>query len=99
MKENEMKYFTLLMVLFLSSPIYADTGDVIEIGVTGLTCAFCVDGLNRNLKKLPGVDKADVSLKNNKARIKMQSGSSLDLPAIRSAIIDAGFTPGDLLTQ
>jgi len=92
-----MKYLILITSLFLSSPNFAASNEVVEIGVTGLTCAFCVDGLNRNLKKLPGIDSANVSLKNNKARIKMKPGSPLDLPAIRSAITNAGFTPGKII--
>jgi len=53
--------------------------------------------LHASLKKLAGVRQAEVSLKNSRARIELEPGQTPDLAAIRQAIIDAGFTPGDVL--
>jgi len=75
-------------------PGWADEPQVVEIEVTGMTCPFCVYGTEKKLNKLPGVEAAQVSLKNKKARIVMMPGKTADLEAIRKAVIDAGFTPG-----
>ncbi len=77
----------------------ADESQLVEIEVTGMTCPFCVYGTEKKLNKLPGVVSAEGSLKNRKALIHMKPGESADLGAIREAITDAGFTPGEVTVQ
>ncbi len=81
--------------LVIASMVYqvAISAETLEVTIHGMTCAFCVDGLQRNLVKLPGVERADVSLKHKKARIRMKPGVSPDIADIKQAVIDAGFTP------
>ncbi|HHJ34466.1 MAG TPA: copper chaperone [Gammaproteobacteria bacterium] len=67
---------------------------IVDIEVTGMTCPFCVYGTKKNLGKLDGVDKVDVSLEKKQARIVMLPGREADIEAIDKAITDAGFTPG-----
>ncbi len=97
-----MKPFISLLtslLLFTVSPGWAGAPQVVEIEVTGMTCPFCVYGTEKKLNKLQGVEAADVSLKNKRARIIMKQGESADLEAIRMAIVDAGFTPGEVILQ
>jgi len=92
-----MKKFLVTLLLLLPLAAFAELeSTVVEIDVNGMTCAFCVDGLHASLKKLAGVQQAEVSLKNSRARIELEPGQTPDLAAIRQAIIDAGFTPGDV---
>ena len=85
-------FFTVLL-LFTSSA-WAAAQETVEVEVTGMTCPFCVYGTEKNLGKLPGVEKAEVSLDKKLARITMAPGQHADLDAINKAIVDAGFTPG-----
>lgn len=94
-----MKTLLLLLTLFGSQAIYAETIETIEIGVNGLSCSFCVDKLDRNLEALPSINNAEVSLKNKTARIVMKAGAKADISAIRAAIVDAGFTSNDVIKQ
>lgn len=87
------------LLLLTVSPGWARAQQVVEIEVTGMTCPFCVYGTEKNLNKLQGVESADVSLKNKRARIVMKQGESADLEVIRKAIVDAGFTPGEVIFQ
>ena len=80
---------TLIVTLLLSS---ATTAATIEVDVQGLTCAFCVDSLQRQLKKLPDIEQVDVSLRSKKVRI-ISSADSIDIEQIRKIVIDSGFTP------
>ena len=91
-----MKIVTTLFTLLLlfSSGAWAAAQETIDIEVTGMTCPFCVYGTEKNLGKLPGVEKAVVSLDKKMARITMAPGQHADLDAINKAIVDAGFTPG-----
>ena len=83
----------LLGLLLLSGPALAETQEVLEIEIAGMTCAFRAYGVEKNLGKLPGVDLAQVSLKTKKVRIVMKTGVTPDETAIREAIRDGGFTP------
>ena len=77
--------------------IAATNAETIEVDVQGLTCAFCVDSLQRQLKKLPSVEQVDVSLKTKKVRI-VSSAEHIDLDLIREIVIDSGFTPVNIRT-
>lgn len=87
-----MKNLNLLatvVALLCSTPLHAEQ---IEIDIHGMTCAFCVDSLQRNLGKLPDVKSVEVSLKLKKVRIKTHSEKA-DIERIRQSILDSGFTP------
>jgi copper chaperone CopZ len=68
---------------------------VLEIQVKGMTCPFCAYGIEKNLSKLPGVAKTQVSLETKKARVVMQPGQAPDEERVRQVILDSGFTPGE----
>ncbi len=83
----------LIGLFLLSGPVLATPQEVLEIDVAGMTCAFCAYGVEKNLGKLPGVDKVQISLKAKKARVVMKVGETPDETTIREIIRDAGFTP------
>ena len=87
------KLLRLMLALLFSISLVA-TAETLEIPIQGMTCPFCADGLHRKLGKLPGVEKAEVSLKLKKARLTLEAGASVDQEVVRKAIIDSGFTPG-----
>jgi periplasmic mercuric ion binding protein len=100
-----MKNTVLILSLLLIVPLIAaadnaatksqkTTGQVLEIGVKGMSCEFCVAKMTSNLGKLPGVAKVDVSLKLERARVVMKSGKMADVERIKKTIVDTGFTPG-----
>ena len=78
-----------LLSLFWSINLHSEQ---IEIDIHGMTCAFCVDSLQRNLVKLPDVETAEVSLKSKKVRLKTR-GDSVDIERVRQTVLDSGFTP------
>ncbi len=84
---------TLLGLFLLSGFAIAGPQEVLEIDVAGMTCAFCAYGVEKNLGKLAGVEKAQVSLEAKKVRVVMKPGETPDETRIREIIRDAGFTP------
>ena len=80
---------TLLATLMMAQVVGAKT---LEIDVHGMTCAFCVDSLERKLSTLASVSKVQVSMKTNKVRLETD-GDTPDVESIKQAILDAGFTP------
>ena len=93
-----MKTLLCIALLLVASVTWAQQDDVIEIEVKGMTCAFCVYAVEKNLKRLSEVSNAEVSMSANKARITFEKDQDIDLAVIRQAILDAGMTPGDVLT-
>lgn len=84
-----MKKLLILITLTMTSLAYSRT---IEVDVHGMTCAFCVDSLEKNFNKLDTVSNIEVSLKNNK--IRLETGESQPtIDAIKQTVLDAGFTP------
>ena len=76
-------------LLGLMQPALART---LEIEVYGMTCAFCVDSLQRSFNKNEDVKKVDVSLEQKKVRLQTK-GDLPSLETIRQMVLDAGFTP------
>ena len=87
---------TLIQSLFIFAALMfsAAQAETLEIPIQGMTCPFCADGLHKKLGKLPGVEKAEVSLKLKKARLTLKEGANVDQETIKKTIIDSGFTPG-----
>jgi len=79
----------LSMTLTIPSLAYSRT---VEVAVHGMTCAFCVDSLEKNFNKLDTVSKIEVSLKNNKIRLETNE-TQPTIEEIKQTVIDAGFTP------
>ncbi len=92
-----MQVFKVVVFLAGLALSTATSADTIEVDVHGLTCAFCVDSLQRQLKKLPDIKQVDVSLKFKKVRI-VSSAEHMDIARIRKIVIDSGFTPVNIRT-
>jgi len=80
---------TLLFSLALIQTAFART---VEVEVHGMTCAFCVDSLERKFGKMESVSDVQVSLKTKKVRLETD-GSHPSIDTIKQTVIDAGFTP------
>ncbi len=84
-----MKILLLTTALLFSSLCFART---VEVDVHGMTCAFCVDNLQKRFGKMESVVSVEVSLKNNKLKL-VTRGDQPSVEYIKQSILDAGFTP------
>ncbi|MDQ7075323.1 MAG: heavy metal-associated domain-containing protein [Gammaproteobacteria bacterium] len=71
---------------------------VVEIDVYGMTCAFCVDSLQRTFEKMSAVSKVDVSLKQKKIRLETEPNQP-SLESLKQAVLETGFTPVKITVQ
>ena len=62
----------------------------LTLPITGMTCANCVATVERNLKKLDGVDSAVVNLSSERATLSFDT-AKLGLPAIIARVERAGY--------
>jgi len=66
----------------------------VEMEVNGMTCPFCVYGIEKKLKALPEVKDAEANLKRGMVDIHLAKGSPLDIESLESTVRDSGFSPG-----
>ncbi len=66
------------------------------IAVKGLACPFCVYGLQKQLRKLPGAKQVRVELRKGEAVVDFAPGSKVSDQQIQKAVRAAGFTAGKI---
>ena len=63
----------------------------IEVPIAGMDCAECTLHVQHAIEKLPGVQKVEVFLGAEKARVALDA-AQVDLAAIRKAVAEAGYS-------
>ena len=93
-----MKKIYVLTFLFTVLLFQMAVARTVEVDVYGMTCAFCVDSLERKFGKMESVSKVEVSLKLKK--IRLETAETLPtIETIKQTILDAGFTPVKVTTS
>ncbi len=59
-------------------------------GISGMTCMGCVASVKKVLTGMPGVSKAEVTLKPGQAQIEFDSGKT-GVAQLKQAVEDAGY--------
>ncbi len=90
----------LLLLALITSVLTVSTlnARTIEIDIHGMTCAFCVDSLERKFGKIKSVYKVDISLEQKKVRLETDD-TELSIETIKKTVLDAGFTPIKVTVQ
>ncbi len=89
--------FLLLTILLLAAPLaptaaQETTAPSATITVDGLSCPFCAYGLEKHLKKVPGVERVDINMKDGQVIVRLKPGARVDDAALKAAVKKAGFT-------
>lgn len=85
------RLFFLLTLLFFTSQTLAE--DVhYHLVVGGLSCPFCVYGIEKKLKNLEGVVDIESALETGEFFVQVEDGVSLSEEAIKELVTKAGFT-------
>jgi len=88
-----------LLVLFSSLwTIQTAHARVVEIDVHGMTCAFCVDSLERKFGKMKSISRVEISLKQKKVRLETDENLP-SIETIKQTVLDSGFTPVKVTVQ
>lgn len=98
MKKLTTKIVLALFSLFLVTALVAGPAESahVFIQVKGLACPFCVQGLEKHLKKLAAVEGVSTSLKNGEAILHLKPGRTVGEEEVRQAVKKAGFTAGQI---
>ncbi len=93
MSNTITKTLVTVALIFMLGQARAEDCRIIDIDVFGMTCPFCVYGLEKELSRLEGVASVAISLKSRRARIILEADKNLSDEIIRTAVTRAGFTP------
>jgi copper chaperone CopZ len=90
-----MKNFNTLLtsVTFatvLATPAFA-APKTIQIGLDGLVCAFCAQGVEKKMKSQSATDKVFVSIEKKVAVVALKDGQDIPDATIKAEITDAGY--------
>ena len=69
-----------------------------KASVNGMVCAFCAQGIEKRLSKLPATKAVYVDLKQKIVAVEAKEGQTLDTKTITAEITDAGYDVTELET-
>ncbi|MDQ3559064.1 MAG: heavy metal translocating P-type ATPase [Pseudomonadota bacterium] len=85
------------VVALKREPADAPAGRSIALPIEGMTCASCVGRVEKALRAVPGVARANVNLATERAEVEFAGDS--DPGAVVKAIKDAGYVVGETTTE
>ncbi len=88
----------LPIILGLWVLVDAAIARTVEVEVHGMTCAFCVDSLERKFREMDSVEKVQVSLKTKIVRLETNENLPT-IESIKKAVLEAGFTPTSITVR
>lgn len=85
-----MKQLIITTLFFLNANL-AVAGEELKVGVKGMVCAFCAQGIEKKFKAQPEVEKVEVSLENKFVKLNFKDGKRLPKEKITEILKDAGY--------
>ncbi len=83
------KFIALCAASMLATAVFAT--ESVKVTVNGMVCAFCAQGIEKRLGKLPATQAVFVDLKKRVVAVEAKPGQKLDDKLIRAEITDAGY--------
>ena len=81
----------IILSLLLAVPGHSWAGVVETVGVNGMVCSFCAQGITKKFKELPEVEAVDVSLENKRVQLTYKDGQKLTREKIANILKEAGY--------
>lgn len=79
----------LISLALLMGPLAS--AEEIKVGVKGMVCAFCAQGIEKNFKAQKEVEGIEVSLADKFVKIKFKEGQKLSQEKIAQLLKEAGY--------
>lgn len=81
-------FFGLLLLGGLN--LYA--GDKVEVGVKGMVCSFCTNGIEKTFKAREEVKNVKVDMDSKKVSLEFKDGKTMTEKQVSELITSSGFT-------
>ncbi len=85
-----MKKIILMFLLILPSLAFS-AGKEIKIGVNGMVCGFCAQGITKKFKAEPSVEAIDVNLGDKLVKLNLKENQDISDARINEILKDAGY--------
>jgi len=92
-KEVPMKkqfMLSMIALLILASNTWARSREV-NIGVKGMVCGFCAQGIEKKFKSQAAVDQIKVSLGEKQVKLTLKDGADISDDVIRKLLAESGY--------
>lgn len=66
-------------------------GRTVEMKVDGLVCAFCAQGIRKNLRAQPSVEDVIVDLEHGVVAVALREGKDIEDETLRTSLTQAGY--------
>lgn len=87
-----MKMLIRTLILFSLLASASTEAATIEMNVNGLVCAFCAQGIEKQLRKFPATADVVVSLEQKLVAVALKDGQDIPDAELRRALTNAGYT-------
>lgn len=87
-----MKLVPRVLISVLLLAVASAQAATIEMNVSGLVCAFCAQGIAKQLRKFPATADVIVSLEHKLVAVALKDGQDIPDTELRRALTNAGYT-------
>ena len=79
----------------------APNASAVKLSVNGMVCAFCAQGIEARLKKLPETADLYINLKQKVVAVQAKPGQTLAVDKLKAEVVEAGYevTRAEPMTQ
>jgi copper chaperone CopZ len=93
MQTITIKSIALPALLALTTGVFSSVmaAETVKVTVNGMVCAFCAQGIEKRLSRLPATKAVFVDLKQKVVAVEAREGQMLDHKTISAEITDAGY--------
>jgi len=85
-----MRQFLIPLVL-AAAALPALAAESVQATVNGMVCAFCAQGIEKRLSRLPATKAVFVDLKRKLVAVEAKDGQHIDPKQVTAEITDAGY--------
>ena len=88
-----LKSIATSAIITLATGLFSSAwaAESVKVTVNGMVCAFCAQGIEKRLSKLPATKAVFVDLKKKVVAVEAKEGQTLDGKTITAEITDAGY--------
>ena len=81
----------ILVAVALVATVPSFAAESVRATVNGMVCAFCAQGIEKRISKMPSTKAVFVDLKSKTVAVEPKEGATVDEAAIREEIKDSGY--------
>ena len=91
-----MRSLTWVLIALVAVATASAHATTIQMTVNGLVCAFCAQGIEKKLRKIPATADVYVSLEQKVVAVALKDSQNIPDATLRKALTDAGYSVVDI---